>query len=35
LRISREELRELLAALQPDLEYRDGIIRLIDPPESE
>jgi hypothetical protein len=35
LRISREELRELLAALQSDLECRDGVIRLIEVPEDE
>jgi hypothetical protein len=29
LRVTREELSEILNALQPDLEYRDGVIELI------
>ena len=29
LRVTREELSEILTALQPDLEYRDGIIDLV------
>ena len=34
LRVTREELSEILTALQPDLEYRDGIIDLIKPTEK-
>ena len=29
LRVTREELSEILNALQPDLEYRDGVVELI------
>ncbi len=35
LRLTREELSEVVAALQSDLEYRDGVIRLLDAFESE
>jgi hypothetical protein len=34
LRVTREELSEILTALQPDLECRDGIIDLIKPREK-
>ena len=32
LRVTRQELSQILAALQSDLEYREGVIRLVDPP---
>ena len=35
LRLTREEFSEVLTALQSDLEYRDGVIRLVEPLESE
>jgi hypothetical protein len=35
LRLTREELRGILAALRPDLDYCDGVIDLIRPPEPE
>ena len=35
LRVTREELTEIITALQPDLEYRDGIIDLVGPPLSK
>jgi len=35
LRLTREELAQVLAALQSDLEYREGVIRLIEAPETE
>jgi hypothetical protein len=35
LRITREELSEILNALQPDLEYRDGVIELLKPSKSD
>ena len=35
LRVTREELTEIITALQSDLEYRDGVIDLIKPSERE
>jgi predicted DNA-binding protein (UPF0278 family) len=35
LRVTREELSEILNALQPDLEYRDGVIELIKTSERD
>ena len=35
LRVTREELTEIIRALQSDLEYRDGVIDLIEPAEGE
>jgi hypothetical protein len=35
LRVTREELTEIITALQSDLEYRDGVIDLIEPVEGE
>ena len=33
LRLTREELSQVLAALQSDLEYQEGVIRLVEPPD--
>ena len=33
LRLTRQELSELLAALQSDLEYQEGVIRLFEAPD--
>ena len=35
LRLTREELTEIITALQSDLEYRDGVIDLIEPAQGE
>ena len=35
LRVTREELTEILTALQPELEYRDGVIDLMRPPGGD
>ncbi len=35
LRVTREESSEILNALQPDLEYRDGVIELIKTSERD
>lgn len=35
LRVTREELSEILTALQTDLEYRDGVVELAKPSESD
>jgi hypothetical protein len=35
LRVTRDELTEIITALQSDLEYRDGVIDLIKPSERE
>ncbi|HVI04691.1 MAG TPA: hypothetical protein VM711_01175 [Sphingomicrobium sp.] len=35
LRVTREELTEIITALQSDLEYRDGVIDLIKPSQVE
>ena len=35
LRLTREELRAMLAALRSDLEYCDGVIDLMKPAERE
>jgi hypothetical protein len=34
-RVTREELVDILVALQPELEYRDGVINLTTPPDGE
>jgi hypothetical protein len=33
--VTREELTEILTALQPELEYRDGVIDLMRPPGGD
>jgi len=35
LRVTREELTDIITALQSDLEYRNGVIDLVKPSDGE